>query len=202
MKRIFLTVLVALSTIFSYAQHAPKTLTLQPKVGINNASITDEDMGDPRTGLAVGGELEYQATDMVSVSTGLLYSMQGMKGEFAGIKETMKLDYINIPIMANVYVIKGLAVKLGLQPGFMVNNKMKAKQGSASVEVGVEDVLREAGINSSLNKLDLSIPIGVSYEYKNFVIDGRYNWGITKIIKEADGKNSVFQFTLGYKFEL
>jgi len=43
----------------------------------------------------------------------------------------------------------------------------------------------------------------------NFVIDARYNWGITKVAKDvrlgdfefdgADGKNSVFQITLGYK---
>ena len=39
---------------------------------------------------------------------------------------TNRLDYINVPIMANVYVVKGLAVKLGVQPGFNVSNKLKA----------------------------------------------------------------------------
>ena len=50
--------------------------------------------------------------------------------------------------------------------------------------------------------MDLSIPVGLSYQINNFVIDGRYNWGVTKIAKESDCKNSVFQITLGYKFTL
>ena len=50
--------------------------------------------------------------------------------------------------------------------------------------------------------VDLSIPIGLSYEFSNFVIDGRYNWGLTKVAKDSDSKNSVFQNTLGYKLPL
>jgi len=34
------------------------------------------------------------------------------------------------------------------------------------------------------------------------VIDARYNWGLTKVADYIDFKNSVFQFTLGYKFTL
>ena len=50
--------------------------------------------------------------------------------------------------------------------------------------------------------MDFSIPVGISYEYNNFVVDGRYNFGVTKIIDGFDSKNSVFQITLGYKFDL
>ena len=52
------------------------------------------------------------------------------------------------------------------------------------------------------NTFDLSIPVGLSYEYKNFVLDGRYNFGVTNISKNGNPKNSVFQFTLGYKFDI
>ena len=50
--------------------------------------------------------------------------------------------------------------------------------------------------------VDLSIPVGLSYQYENFVIDGRYNWGLTKVYDGDDAKNSVFQITVGYKFSL
>ena len=50
--------------------------------------------------------------------------------------------------------------------------------------------------------VDVSIPVGLSYEYSNFVLDARYNFGVTKVFENSDTKNSVFQFTLGYKFEL
>ncbi|MBS7283776.1 MAG: hypothetical protein KIG93_11150 [Prevotella sp.] len=46
------------------------------------------------------------------------------------------------------------------------------------------------------------IPIGISYEYKGFCQDARYNIGCTKVFDKGDGNHSVFQLTLGYKFAL
>lgn len=177
----------------TFAQHEVGSFTLQPKVGMNVATLTNEDGSDPRIGLAAGAELEYQATDLFSISAGALYSQQGCKYDVQGVKTTYKLDYINVPIMANVYVVKGLAVKLGVQPGFNVNSSVKAKVGSKSGEADVD-----------AKSVDFSIPVGLSYELPTvpLVIDARYNWGMTKVVDGADDKNSVFQFTLGYKFSL
>lgn len=192
MKKILLMAVVMLASVASYAQQAVGTFTLQPKIGMNVASLTKCDGCDPRIGLAAGVEAEYQATDIFSVSAGLIYSMQGNKAKAEGVTQTTKLDYINIPILANVYVTKGLAVKLGVQPAFNVRDKVKLSGGKASVEA--EDVGAES--------FDFSIPVGLSYEFNNVVIDARYNFGVTNIAEGGDAKNSVFQFTLGYKFAL
>lgn len=192
MKKISLMAVVMLASVASYAQQAVGTFTLQPKIGMNVASLTKCDGADPRIGLAAGVEAEYQATDIFSVSAGLIYSMQGNKAKEEGVTQTTKLDYINIPILANVYVTKGLAVKLGVQPAFNVSDKVKLSGGKASVEA--EDVGAES--------FDFSIPVGLSYEFNNVVIDARYNFGVTNIADGGDSKNSVFQFTLGYKFAL
>lgn len=192
MKKILLMAVVMLASVASYAQQAVGTFTLQPKIGMNVASLTKCDGCDPRIGLAAGVEAEYQATDIFSVSAGLIYSMQGNKAKENGVTLTTKLDYINIPILANVYVTKGLAVKLGVQPAFNVSDKQKLSGGKASVEA--EDVGAES--------FDFSIPVGLSYEFNNVVIDARYNFGVTNIVDGGDSKNSVFQFTLGYKFAL
>lgn len=192
MKKILLMAVVMLASVASYAQQAVGTFTLQPKIGMNVASLTKCDGCDPRIGLAAGVEAEYQATDIFSVSAGLIYSMQGNKAKEDGVTLTTKLDYINIPILANVYVTKGLAVKLGVQPAFNVSDKQKLSGGKASVEA--EDVGAES--------FDFSIPVGLSYEYNNVVFDARYNFGVTNIADGGDSKNSVFQFTLGYKFAL
>lgn len=192
MKKILLMAVVMLASVASYAQEAVGTFTLQPKIGMNVASLTKCDGCDPRIGLAAGVEAEYQATDIFSVSAGLIYSMQGNKAKAEGVTQTTKLDYINIPILANVYVTKGLAVKLGVQPAFNVSDKVKLSGGKASVEA--EDVGAES--------FDFSIPVGLSYEFNNIVLDARYNFGVTNIAEGGDAKNSVFQFTLGYKFAL
>lgn len=118
--------------------------------------------------------------------------MQGAKTTEEGVDCTWKLDYLNVPILANFYVAKGLALKLGVQPGFKLSSKAKFKGSGASKEVDVD------GIKS----VDLSIHVGLSYQYQNIVFDARYNWGVTKIVDDADSKHSVFQITVGYKFSL
>ena len=199
MKKILVVAALMLSSVSTFAQHAVGSFNLQPKVGVSIANLTEFKDTDPRIGVVAGVEGEYQASDIFSVSAGVLYSMQGSKYEYELLnqkyKSTNKLDYINVPIMANVYVTKGLAVKLGVQPGFNVSSSNKqevntfAGSGSSTFDVKAKSV-------------DFSFPVGLSYEYNNFQLDARYNWGLTKAFENGKAKNSVFQITLGYKFDL
>lgn len=197
MKKLIAIAALLISSVATFAQQPVGSFSIQPKVGLNIASLTKADDTDPRFGLVAGAEFMYQASDMLGVSFGALYSMQGCTGTTdelgKDVDATLKLDYINIPILANVYVAPGFAVKLGLQPAFCINNKIKGKSGSTSVQTdGIFDE----------NTFELSMPIGLSYEFSNFVIEGRYNFGLTKAFKDMDNKNSVFQFTVGYKLPL
>ena len=194
MKKVLVVAALMFSSVATFAQHAVGSFNLQPKVGVSIANLTDNNSSDARVGLVAGVEGEYQASDIFSVSAGVLYSMQGAKFDAFGAKSTEKLDYINVPIMANVYVVKGLAVKLGVQPGFKVNDKLDLKM----------PVLGGALVDLKAKSVDFSSPVGISYEYNNFQVDARYNWGLTKVfdVDKLDQKNSVFQITLGYKFDL
>lgn len=187
MKKIILMAVVMLSSMATYAQNAPGQITIQPKIGLSIADFTKEDDTDPRFGIVAGAEFEYGVSDIFSVSAGALYSMQGSKSNGA----TIKFDYINVPILANVYVAKGLAVKLGIQPGFCINHEVSTN----GVSVDINKV-------ANVKTVDFTLPIGASYEYQNFVFDARYNFGLTKVVEEASDKNTVFQFSLGYKFAL
>ena len=183
MKKIVLAAVMLLSSVSMFAQHEVGALTIQPKVGLNVSNVTKTN-GDTRIGVAAGAEAEYQLGDIYSIAVGLLYSSQGNKQTvdlvpLGTTSVTWAPSYLNIPVVANVYVVKNLAVKLGVQPGFCVGKD-----------------------NKKVNTFDLSIPVGLSYEYNNFVVDGRYNFGVTNVAKGVDAKNSVFQFTVGYKFEL
>ena len=192
MRKVIIMAVLMLSSVAAFAQRPVGSLTVQPKIGMNFATLTKADDSESRIGLVAGAELEYQLSDIFSISGGALYSQQGCEWSDDGSTRTNKLDYINIPLLANVYVVKNLAVKVGLQPAFNVNSKQKASKGDASIQGSIEGT----------KTFDCSIPVGLSYEYKNFVIDGRCNFGLTKINKHADSKNSVFQITLGYKFDI
>ena len=193
-----------LLSVCTNAQNDVGGWSLQPKAGINLATMTNDDEAKTRIAFVAGAELEYQATPMLSVSAGALYSQQGSDADGQGMNGTVKMDYANIPILANYYVTKGLAVKVGIQPGFLVNDKVKVSSNGVSAEVGLKDAYKAAGIDADISSFDLAIPLGISYEFNHVVLDARYNLSLTKAISAygESTKHSVFQITLGYKFGL
>jgi hypothetical protein len=196
MKKIMMIAAMMLLSVGAFAQNEVGQFTLKPMAGVNLATLTKTDDSKLRVGLAAGVEAEYGITETFGVSGGVLYSMEGCKNKDNSDFKT-NLDYINVPILANAYLFKGFAVKVGVQPGFLVRAKEKYSNGGITVDGDIKD---------ACNKVQLSIPIGLSYEYADFVLDARYNWGLTNTFKNdnSDKKshNSVFMFTLGYKFAL
>lgn len=204
MKKVFFMALLLATGLSGMAQNEVGQWSIQPKVGINIANMTNTDNSDPRVGLVVGAEAEVQATPLLGISVGALYSQQGCKASGDEGSGTLKLDYIDVPVLANFYVAKGFALKVGVQPGFKVNDKVKVKAGGASAEVGIKEALRASGSDADLKSFDLAIPFGLSYCYRNIQLDARYNLGVTKVL-EADDESThhaVFQITLGYRFQL
>ena len=202
MKTWILTIVALLTSIVAVAQRREGTCTVQPKVGLNVSTLSDaqKTIGDACFGL----EGEYMVTDMFSLSAGVMVSNQGGKYDEAGLSYTADLDYANIPIMANVYVLPGLALKAGVQPGFRLKAKMETDNGSYDVDEFYKLAgMLTPGEEPKINKFDLAIPVGISYEYNNVVLDARYNWGLLKVENIGNAYyNRVFEVTLGYKFEL
>lgn len=190
MKKILVIVVMMLSSAAMFAQTTAGKLTVQPKVGMNIANVTDDEDASNLIRLVAGAEFEYGLSDMVSLSAGALYSMQGAEaGSYNG---KLKLNYLTVPLLANVYVLPGFAVKLGLQPAVKLSAKATAEENGVKIEADVDGV----------KGFDLSVPVGISYEFNNIVLDARYNMGLTKIVDTEKCKNSVFQLTVGYKLAL
>ena len=173
MKKLILMTALAFTATFAFAQRKVGNTTIQPKIGLNVSTVGDLDW---KAGFVFGAELQHQINRKVAVAGALLYSFQGGKTD----DYTWNPGYINVPVTLNYYAARGFALKAGLQPGFMVNK---------------DDV-------SHVNTFDLAVPVGMSYEFDNFVLDARYNIGVTKVPKHGDGYTNVLQFTIGYKFNL
>lgn len=198
MKKFILLMLAFVSFQQMNAQQVKGDFTIQPKVGLNIVSWRgDSHQQNSYVRLCLGVEGQYAITNKIGISVGLMYSQQGNKSmlfvspqsdDFELYPFKFKMDYFNIPILFNYYLFKGLAVKVGIQPGFKIYDNLSSSMTPKS--------------------FDLSIPVGLSYEYKNICLDARYNYGLidnydlTNYEKGYDQKNSVFQFTLGYKFKL
>lgn len=196
MKKFIMIAVMAIVAMTANAQsntlREDGAITIQPKVGLGIGILSgtyDSTNRDrkARVGFVAGVEGEYYVNDWFGVAAGINYAQQGWKWKYNnGDKTTAKADYLNIPITADFYVMPGLALKTGVQFGFLLSAK----------DNGVD-------VKSQCEKLNFSIPVGISYEYMNFVLDARYNVSATKINKEGDKMRSdLIQITLGYKFEL
>ncbi len=215
MKKMMMIAAMMLMSIGAFAQNEVGQVTLKPMVGVNLASMTKANDSKMRVGLTAGVEAEYGVAENFGLTAGVLYSMQGVKSNEGGIvdlsdlglgvvkadKQTVKLDYINVPILANYYIVKGLAIKAGIQPGFCVSKKVKT-EGSYTLDGQTTNYSEDAKINNGVKSFQFAIPVGLSYEFSDFVVDARYNIGVTKALDNIDSRHSVFTFTLGYKFAL
>ena len=179
MKKLFVIAAMMVAAVTANAQQ----MFIKPMVGGTLTTFTgDADNAKMKVGLVAGAEFGYNFAENMGVTAGLLYTMQG-----SGVKDfddKQKCDYLNIPVLFNYYVIPGLALKAGVQPGFL----MSAKYGDTDMKDAYE-------------KIDFAIPLGASYEISDFVIDARYNLGLTDIAKSNLAKvhNSVIMLTIGYK---
>jgi hypothetical protein len=193
MKKLFMIAAMMVATLSVSAQEAGQMFIKPMAGGTFSTLVGDVDDVKGKIGLVGGAEFGYNINETFGITAGLLYTMQGCKDK--DVDANFNLDYINVPVLANVYVAPGLALKAGPQIGFLTRAKLD--------DVDMKDVC---------NTIDFSIPVGVSYEISDFVIDFRYNIGITSVSKnkeiksevveiESDKKtrNSVFMLTVGYK---
>lgn len=196
MRKLFL-VAVALVASLSMSAQGAGSMFLKPMVGGTLATFTSVDDAKFKLGLVGGAEVGYNIADQFGVTAGLLVAMQGSgyKDDDYTKDASATTTMLNIPILANYYIIPGLAIKAGIQPGFLLSAKSKATE----VYSGHEEKYEHSG-TEGYEKFDFSIPIGLSYEFSDFVIDARYNLGLTKISEHgSDAKNSVIMLTLSYK---
>ena len=120
-------------------------------------------------------------------------------------------------MLANFYIWKGLALKTGFQVGFSVRDKFDTQYGIGPLQNGKmyhydasiprpSAVVRGRLTDKEVCKsIDFGIPIGISYEYRNVIIDARYYFGLTDMDDTFNAEashNRCLSITLGYKFKL
>ncbi len=204
MKKLFLLVAMMAMTVVAKAQHEEGDLTIQPRVGVTFATMTGDDDAKMKTNLTYGLEFERFFTDEFSVAAGIMFSNLGFKTSVFTInnvenKVTLNNYYGLIPITLNYYVVEGLAIKAGVQPSFRMKTQMKEGDTKLDLDNALDMYF---GNEASINRFDLAIPVGLSYEFRRITVDARYNLGLIKVFKGTKDNyyNRYISLTLGYKF--
>ena len=227
MKRIITLAFLSAISLASFAQSKAGTWSVIPHVGVSIASLTHQsggiEVGDnqsqelkpqARPGFTGGVDVMYQASDIVGLSIGLSYVQAGCKYKDVDDNGVTwhdhydRMDYISVPLVAHSYIAPGLSINVGVAPSFLIYGKYHAGMQTydldtdghrTNVQEGVIDIDTKKG----LRNFTLSIPVGVSYEYENVVLDARYNVGVLNAYKYGlTARNKVFEVSVGYKFDL
>lgn len=191
MKKLFLAMI---AFVWVGVVQAQTEITIGPKLGWNITNISNMSDSKNKMSFSVGGFAEFKFNDYLALQPELLYSRQGFRLKDDGVQSHIRVNYLNIPILAKLYVLEGLSVDLGPQLGFALNGKSKTKHDGTTVKHKI----------TNINTCDISFAVGLSYEYEEFMVSARYNIGLTNVIDKDDAggnnKNHVFQLSVGYRF--
>ena len=202
MRKLFALLLLWLPVLQLSAWREPGTTTIYPRVGFNLSKFSGDKIYTGintfdgvagtiparfKVGFTVGVEAQHQFSNALAGSIGLLYSQQGTAFKKTSDTEfdfKIKENNLIVPVMLVATTKYNIDLKLGLQPEFRVSK----------------------AFDKVLNKVSLSIPVGISYEYRNVVLDLRYNIGVSHVYKEQSSydasRGQTVMLTLGYGIDL
>ncbi len=184
MKKLFSIVIAAM--IFGFVQGQQTHFGVKAGVNIASVAIDNGDDYNSKAGLHIGGLAHIHISRQFALQPELIFSMQGGKDD----NEKLKLNYLNIPLLAQYMTNDGFRLQTGPQLGIL----LAAERKVGDVEIDVDD---------DLSSVDFSWTFGAGYLFPSgFGIDARYNLGISNISDDEsfEAKNRVFQVGLFYQF--
>lgn len=169
------------------------------KAGLNVSNFTGyaEDI-KTLAGFHVGGFAEIKIANKWGIQPEFLFSTQGttIEGYDGNSNTNVKLNYLNIPVLAKYYFTDAFSVEVGPQFGLLLTAKSKGED--------IEDLFKSS---------DFGLNLGCGYNLtENFALGLRYTIGLSNISDVADEyqdypefynlnfKNSNFALSLAYKF--
>jgi len=187
MKKLFC--IVAAIIILSIAKAQETHFGVKAGVNIASVEVQDGDDLNSKAGLHIGGLAHIHISQHFALQPELVFSMQGGKAEDDDDVK-LKLNYINVPVLAQYMINDGFRLQTGPQLGFLIGAESKA----GDVEVDRKD---------NYSTVDFSWTFGAGYLFPSgFGVDARYNHGINNIsdVSGVEVRNRVFQFGVFYQF--
>lgn len=179
LKLIILTSLIATSLMVN----AQVKLKVGLGGGANFANFSGSDASGSASLMGYNGGLmtEIKFPIKLGVEADILFSTKGATYTFFTISEDMKLTYIDVPVVAKIYMLKVVNLQLGAQYAMLT-----------SANFAGDDV--KDGFNSG----DLAAVLGFGVDVSVIHFSCRYNYGLASIDKGgADVKNNMLTLSVG-----
>jgi len=145
--------------------------TLGVKGGVSIADVSDNGY-KPRVTAHGGIYVNKMFNKYFAIQPEVLFSGEGQRYIYNNVEHTWALNYIQIPLVLQVYPIKELYVEAGPQVGLLVSARDKIT-GSG----------HEPDMKANFATAEFSIATGIGFKVVDRVtIYGRYNFGLTDIM--------------------
>jgi Outer membrane protein beta-barrel domain len=188
----YVTVAMAaiLISVTANAQH----VNIGVKAGLNVYNIHDDNPSEynPKNGFNAGLIGHIHLAKQLALQPEIVYSGQGAKYTTSNVETTIKMDYINVPVLLQYMFDNGFRLQAGPQVGFLVNAKSETNNVTTDFK-------------SNLKSVDFSLGMGAGYVFvpTGFGVDARYNLGLSDISTSSLVKstNRGFQIGVFYLFD-
>lgn len=202
----FRAVALSVLVLLLAAGSAQAQVTVGAKGGVNFASFSGDDAEDAGTltGFNGGIFLQIGAGRFVTIQPEAVYSMQGAEFDEDGTSFDLKVNYVQVPVLARV-TFAGMGTSV--RPHFLLGPYVAFKLGcdfegdDASVECDADE-LQAIGI-PEVKSTDFGLVFGAGLAFGmtrgEFFVDGRLVQGLTNVfdVEDSDVKNEVWQINAG-----
>ncbi|WP_185963933.1 porin family protein [Flavobacterium restrictum] len=153
------------------------------RAGVNLASASNGSFG--KTDIRTGGYLGvYKEMTIISKLLFIQPEVQFSKQGFNTKTTDFDLDYIQVPVLAKVYLAKVVSFETGPQFGFKISDKVSGSNN-----------------NPDFNTFDTAWAGGFSFNFPmGLAINARYITSFTDVIKYDSHKSQVIQLGASFTF--
>lgn len=185
------------------AQLAPTPLPrLGVVVGVNSASVTDADGLSSRTSYVGGLSMTWPLSGQVSFQPELLFTMKGAQETSSSGTGTLKLNYLEVPLLLRFDIPATGNVKpfvyAGPSVAVQTSCNIEGSSGGSTVSFSCEELAREAGASTTFSRTDAGAIFGGGIAFdvngRTLTVGARYESDFVKISSDSDSKNRVLTF--------
>ena len=182
---------------------AAQGLAYGAKGGVTLATVSeDSDVESEwgyRVGLAAGGYVALPLGSRLAIQAEGLFNQKGARADVDDLVTTLKLDYIEVPVLLKYAVTRGGARSIHIFGGpsiaFKVRSRATASFGDTTIDTDEDE---------NIENLDFGVAAGAGVDFGKWSIDGRYTFGLSSLVKsdadEAELRSRAISVLVGVRF--
>lgn len=205
-----LTFAASAGQVRAQAMHPKPTLGVLAGLDLATLGGSDVSNAGSRTGLSIGGFATFHVTNEFGIEPELLFTQRGAHESSGGSDITLKLDYIDVPVLARYDLhLQNSTVRPFFLAGptfsFQISCDAEASGDGSSVSESCDDLNNQTEGAFSKKSFDTGATLGAGVGFPvdkkmNLSFSVRYTHGLIDTFDNADAKNRTWSFMAGLTF--